>query len=119
PATLPSPTRTSAWSSVSWAFFGLTALATAGIGAWWLLLRPAKSDPRVGPAACIFTLLGMGAAWWLALVFASAGALSGLVGAASRAARPGTGWGGVPPQCPVRRCQRSSPSIARLLLPSA
>jgi hypothetical protein len=90
--TLPSPTRTSVWSLVSWAFFGLTTLATVGIGAWWLLLRPAEADPHVGPAAGIFTLLGMGAAWWLALICASLGAIFGLVGLASPATRTGTGW---------------------------
>jgi hypothetical protein len=84
---------TSAWSYVSWALFGLAGLAAAGIGVWWVVLRPAANDPHVGPAAEVFTLLGMGAAWWLAIACAALGALCGLIGVMSPVGRTNSAWG--------------------------
>jgi hypothetical protein len=86
PTTGPTST-TSAWSFLSWAFFGLAGLATVGIGVWWIALRPAAADPHVGPAADVFALLGMGIAWWVAMAFAALGFLCGLIGIASPARR--------------------------------
>lgn len=94
PATGPA-VATSAWSIISWVFFGLAALAAVGIGVWWAALRPAAADPHVGPVADVFTLLGMGTAWGLALVFASLGTLSGLIGIVSPAGRTGTAWAAI------------------------
>jgi hypothetical protein len=86
---------TSAWSYTSWALFALAGLAAAGIGVWWAALRPAVNDPHVGPVAEVFTLLGMGAAWWLAVACAVLGATCGLIGVASPAGRTTSAWGAV------------------------
>jgi hypothetical protein len=90
--TSPSAT-TSAWSYASWAFFVIAALAAVGIGVWWVALRPATNDPYVGPVAEVLTLLGMGAAWWLAMACAALGALCGLVGVARPGGRTNAAWG--------------------------
>ncbi len=94
PATSPSAT-TSAWSYISWAFFALAALAAAGIGGWWVALRPAANDPQVGAAAGLFTLLGAGAGWCVALACAAVGSVCGLIGVASPAGRTNAAWGAV------------------------
>jgi hypothetical protein len=91
-ATRPSAI-TSAWSYISWALFVLTALAGVGGGAWWVALRPAANDPHVGPVADVFTLLGTGVAWWLAMACSLLGALCGLVGVASPSGRTNAAWG--------------------------
>ena len=91
-ATSPSA-ATSAWSYISWALFVLAILAAVGIGAWWVALRPATQDPYVGPVAEVFTLLGMGAAWRLAMACAALGALCGLVGVARPGGRTNAAWG--------------------------
>jgi hypothetical protein len=91
-ATSPSA-ATSAWSYISWALFGLAVLAAEGIGAWWLALRPATQEPYLGPVAEVFTLLGVGAAWWLAMACAALGALCGLVGVARPGGRTKAAWG--------------------------
>jgi hypothetical protein len=85
----------SPWSIASWAFFGLTALAVVGAGAWWAALRPVAEDPRAGPVAGVFVPVGVGAAWLLALACASVGTLCGLIGVASPAGRSGPAWGAV------------------------
>jgi hypothetical protein len=93
PAATSPAAATSTWSYLSWALFVLAALATVGIGVWWVALRPAANDPYVGPAAGVFTLLGMGAAWWLALACSVLGALCGLVGVVRPAGRTKAAWG--------------------------
>jgi hypothetical protein len=90
-----SSATTSAWSFMSWAFLVLAALTALGMGVWWLALRPAVSEPDIGPAADMFRLLGVGAAWWLALACAVLGALCGLIGVASPATRTKSAWGAV------------------------
>jgi hypothetical protein len=93
PAATSPAAATSTWSYLSSGLFVLAALAAAGIGVWWVALRPAVNDPHVGPAAGVFALLGMGAAWWLALACAVLGALCGLVGVARPAGRTQAAWG--------------------------
>jgi hypothetical protein len=95
PAATHPPAATSARSYISWALFVLAALAAVGMGVWWAALRPAANDPHVGPAADVLTLLGVGAAWWLALVGAVLGALFGLVGVLRPAGRTNSAWGAV------------------------
>lgn len=92
PATTGPVATTSAWSLVSWGVFGLAALATVAIGGWWAALRPAASDPHAGPAADVFSLLGMGVAWWLALASAGLGTVCGLIGVVIHSRRTGAAW---------------------------
>jgi hypothetical protein len=81
---------TSVWSFVSWAFFGLTLLVGLGAAVWWAALRPAAEDPRAGPAVGVFTVVGLGGAWMLAL--ACAALLCGAIGLAGPGSRTGPAW---------------------------
>jgi hypothetical protein len=85
-------TATSVWSFVSWAFVALTAVATVAMGVWPLVLRSAAADPLAAPGAGVFAVVGMGAAWWVALACASLGTLCGLIGLISPDARTGPAW---------------------------
>jgi hypothetical protein len=71
---------TSAWSVVSWLFFGLVVLASLAFGTYLLVFRSASDDSQAGPIVGIPMLLGMGAAWGVACACASAGAVFGLIG---------------------------------------
>jgi hypothetical protein len=92
PANSAPAARESVWSFVSWAFFGLTVLGCVGIAVYGLILRASAADPVGGPLVGIPMLVGMGAAWWVALVGATAGTLCGLFGVLAPAHRTASAW---------------------------
>jgi hypothetical protein len=94
-ATTPTSLSSSAWSAASWAFFGLTVLATAGIGGYALLYRASAGDPPGGPMMGVVSLAGMGAAWSVALACLGDRDLCGLVGVLKPSWRTAGTWAAV------------------------
>jgi hypothetical protein len=83
---------TSAWSWASWGCFGLAVLAASGIVLYGLIFLAAAGDPRGGPLVAVPMLVGMGAAWWAALVCALVGSVCGLLGVVLPARRTPSAW---------------------------
>jgi hypothetical protein len=50
------------------------------------------SDPHLGPVAEVFTFLGIGGAWCVALACAALGALCGLIGVVIPSRRTTAAW---------------------------
>ena len=94
-ATVPTLLSSSAWSAASWAFLGLTVLATAAIGGYAVLYRSSAGDPLGGPMTGVISLAGMGAAWCVALASSVIGALCGLVGVLKPSWRTAGAWAAV------------------------
>jgi hypothetical protein len=84
---------TSAWSVVSWLFFGLVVLASVAFGTYLLVFRSASDDAQAGPILGIPMLVGMGAAWGVAWACALTGAVFGLIGVRRPAHRTRMGLG--------------------------
>jgi hypothetical protein len=85
-------TNTSTWSFLSWAFFAASAVAALGISLYGLLYLSTTGDKQAGPFLGVAAVVGMGAAWEVALICAALGTLSGLIGVASPTNRTRTAW---------------------------
>lgn len=89
PATIA---RSSLWTAASWAFFCLTVLAAAGVGGYALLYRSSAGDPQGGPMMGVVSVVGMGAAWCVALACSAVGTLCGLIGVLNPSGHTSGAW---------------------------
>jgi hypothetical protein len=83
---------TSAWSALSWLFFGLALLSALAFGACWLAFRSAAGDPAGGSPVGIPMLVGAGAAWGAACACSLIGSALGLLGVRRPAHRTRLAW---------------------------